>query len=51
MLETRRLARADFAAVFADPEALRVEDLLDRWFAPEAQTVLRALVARLKSKG
>jgi enoyl-CoA hydratase/carnithine racemase len=51
MLETRRLARADLAAVFADPEALRVEDLLERWFAPEAQSVLRALVARLKSKG
>ena len=39
------------AAVFADPEALRVDDLIDRWFAPEAQTVLTALVARLKSKG
>ena len=51
MLETRRLARADFAAVFANPEALRVDGLLDRWFASESQTVLHALVARLKSKG
>lgn len=51
MSETRRLARADIAAVFADPDALRIDDLLDRWFAPEAQSVLQALVARLKSKG
>ena len=50
MSETRRLARADLAAVFADPTALPVEDFLDRWFAPEAQAVLQALVARLKSK-
>lgn len=50
MTETRRLARADLAAVFADPRALPVEDFLDGWFAPEAQTVLHALVARLKSK-
>jgi enoyl-CoA hydratase/carnithine racemase len=51
MSETRRLARADLAAVFADPNALPVEDFLDNWFAPEAQSVLTALVARLKSKG
>ena len=44
MSETRRLARADLAAVFADPAALPVEDFLDRWFAPEAQT--RAAGAR-----
>jgi Delta3-Delta2-enoyl-CoA isomerase len=50
MSETRRLARADIAAVFADPSALPVEDFLDRWFAPEAQQVLQGLVARLKSK-
>jgi 3,2-trans-enoyl-CoA isomerase len=50
MSETRRLARADLTAVFADPDAFHVEDLLDRWFAPEAQSVLQALVARLKSK-
>ena len=51
MSETRRLARADLAAVFADPSSLPVEDFLDRWFAPEAQSVLTALVARLKAKG
>jgi len=50
MAETRRLARADLAAVFADPAALPIDDFLDRWFAPEAQTVLRELVARLTSK-
>ncbi len=50
MRETRRLARADISAIFADPDRLPIEDFLDGWFAPEAQTVLHALVARLKSK-
>ena len=50
MLETRRIARADLAAMFADSAALRVEDILEIWYAPEAQAVLQALVARLKSK-
>jgi enoyl-CoA hydratase/carnithine racemase len=50
MSETRRLARADLAAVFADPNALPVEDFLDQWFAPEAQSVLKSLVAKLKAK-
>lgn len=50
MGETRRLARADLAAVFGDPRTLPVEDFLDGWFAPEAQAVLQALVARLKAK-
>jgi enoyl-CoA hydratase/carnithine racemase len=50
MGETRRLARADLAGVFADPRTLPVEDFLDGWFAPEAQQVLHALVARLKAK-
>ncbi|HET7359232.1 MAG TPA: enoyl-CoA hydratase/isomerase family protein [Rhodanobacteraceae bacterium] len=50
MLATRALARADLAAAFADPDALPVEDFLDGWFAPPTQTVLRALVARLKSR-
>jgi enoyl-CoA hydratase/carnithine racemase len=51
MGETRRLARADLAEVFAPSASLPVEDVLDVWFAPEAQAVLHALVARLKSKG
>lgn len=50
MGETRRLARADLAAVFADPERLPVEEFLDGWFADEAQTVLKGLVERLKSR-
>ena len=51
MTETRRIARAEIAALIADREALRVDDILEIWYAPEAQGVLHALVARLKSKG
>jgi enoyl-CoA hydratase/carnithine racemase len=51
MRETRRMARADIAAVFEDPSTFRVGEFVDGWFAPEAQTVLRALVERLKSRG
>jgi enoyl-CoA hydratase/carnithine racemase len=51
MAQTRRIARADLVEMFADPEALRIDDVLEIWFAPEAQAVLGALVARLKSKG
>lgn len=50
MHATRQLARADLAAVFAEPEKLPVEDFLDGWYAPETQAVLTALVARLKSR-
>lgn len=50
MLGTRALARADLAALFADPNAFPVESLLESWFAPETQTTLRALVERLKTK-
>ena len=50
MHATRRLARAELAAIFAEPDQLPVEDFLDGWFAPETQAVLKALVARLKSK-
>ncbi|HEY0178849.1 MAG TPA: enoyl-CoA hydratase/isomerase family protein [Dokdonella sp.] len=51
MRETRRLARADLAATFADPARIAVDDMLDAWFAPDTQAVLNALVARLKAKG
>lgn len=51
MGETRRIARADIAAMFADTDARSVNDILEVWYAPEAQGVLHALVARLKSKG
>ena len=50
MHETRRTARADLAAIFADPASFRVEEFVDGWFAPDTQAVLHALVARLKSK-
>lgn len=50
MLSTRAMARADLAALFADPAALPVEDFLDMWFAPEAQDTLRAMVEKLKAK-
>jgi Delta3-Delta2-enoyl-CoA isomerase len=49
MSETRKIARADLVAVFAQG-AFRVDDILDVWFAPEAQAVLTALVARLKPR-
>jgi enoyl-CoA hydratase/carnithine racemase len=50
MLETRAMARADLARLFDEPASLPVEAFLDGWFAPEAQTTLRALVERLRSK-
>jgi len=51
MLATRRLARADLVATFADVEALPLDDFLDGYFHPQTQATLQALVARLKSKG
>lgn len=51
MLTTRALARADLATVFADPDALPLDDFLAAFFHPETQAVLQQLVARLKSKG
>ncbi|MGA8276884.1 MAG: enoyl-CoA hydratase/isomerase family protein [Rhodanobacteraceae bacterium] len=50
MSETRRSARADVAAVFADPSKLPVEKFLDGWFAAEAQATLNALVTKLKDR-
>ena len=50
MSSTRELARADLAALFADPANLPLETLLEMWFAPEAQNTLRAMVERLKAK-
>lgn len=50
MLSTRALARADIAALFADTSTLPVDSFLDGWFAPEAQSTLRAMVERLKAK-
>ena len=51
MLATRRLARADLVATFADVDALPLDDFLEGYFHPQTQATLQALVARLKSKG
>lgn len=51
MTGTRRIARADLVAMFEDAAALSVDAILEVWYAPEAQSVLHALVARLKAKG
>ena len=48
MLTTRRLARRDLAAVFADPSSWLLEDFSAAWFSTETQDSLKALVARLK---
>ncbi len=50
MGETRRIARADLAATFADTARLGVEEFVDGWFSEESQRVLQALVAKLKAK-
>ena len=50
MLATRRLARADLAAAFVDPDALPLDDFTDAFFHPQTQAVLQQLVAKLKSK-
>lgn len=50
MLTTRRLARADLIAAYADPDALPLDDFIEGFFSEETQAVLTQLVARLKSK-
>jgi len=50
MLTTRRLARADLADAYADLDALPLDAFVDAFFHPETQTVLQALVAKLKAK-
>ncbi|MFA6231571.1 MAG: enoyl-CoA hydratase/isomerase family protein [Rhodanobacter sp.] len=50
MLVTRKLARADLAAAYADTEALPLEDFVDAFFHPETQAVLQQLVVTLKQK-
>jgi Delta3-Delta2-enoyl-CoA isomerase len=48
MAATRRLCRADLAALFEDPETLDIDAFVDGWFAESTQATLQALVARLK---
>ncbi len=50
MLSTRELARADLAALFADPAVLPIDTLVEMWFAAETQNALRGMVERLKAK-
>ncbi|MBD8873035.1 enoyl-CoA hydratase/isomerase family protein [Rhodanobacter sp. DHB23] len=51
MLATRRVARADLIATYADVDALPVDDFIEGFYHPQTQATLQALVARLKSKG
>ena len=50
MLGNRAVARAHFKQEFASNAAESVASFVDTWFSDETQTVMRALVARLKSK-
>ncbi|HET7267001.1 MAG TPA: enoyl-CoA hydratase/isomerase family protein [Oleiagrimonas sp.] len=50
MRATRRLARAELADAFADPNTFPAQDFLDEWFTEEVQQGLRATLAKLKSK-
>lgn len=49
MSGTRRIARADLAAIFDQP-GMDTEDFLAVWFSEETQATLRALVERLKKR-
>jgi Delta3-Delta2-enoyl-CoA isomerase len=48
MATTRRLARRDLAETFADPGRWLLDEFSEAWFGDETQSVLKALVARLK---
>jgi 3,2-trans-enoyl-CoA isomerase len=50
MLRTRAIARTDLVAVWGDTTNLLDPGFIDDFFGDETQTVLKALVARLKSK-
>lgn len=51
MLRTRAIARADLVSVWGDTSGLLDPAFIDDFFAEETQGVMRALVARLKSRG
>jgi len=48
MSTTRRLARRDLAAVFADRSSWMLDEFAAAWFGAETQATLQALVARLR---
>lgn len=50
MLETRRLARADLVDALRDPGRIGIERFLEGWSGAETQSVLRAMVERLKAR-
>ncbi|SFW35688.1 MULTISPECIES: enoyl-CoA hydratase/isomerase family protein [Luteibacter] len=50
MLRTRAMARADLVSVWGDTTNLLDPRFIDDFFADETQSVLHALVARLKSR-
>jgi Delta3-Delta2-enoyl-CoA isomerase len=47
MLATRRLARADLAALFEGGSEEELRSVVDNWWSEETQNVLKALVKRL----
>src|SRR5690625_3687586 len=47
MRATRRLCRADLAALFDDRDGLDIDSFVDGWFAEDTQATLKQLVARL----
>jgi Delta3-Delta2-enoyl-CoA isomerase len=51
MLRTRAIARADLVDVWGDTSGLLDPGFIEDFFAQETQTVMQALVARLKNKG
>ncbi|MEW9571025.1 enoyl-CoA hydratase/isomerase family protein [Rhodanobacter sp. Si-c] len=51
MLGTRRIARADLVAAWADVDALPIDDFVEGFYHPQTQATLQALVARLTKKG
>lgn len=50
MSNTRRFARSDLASLMGDPNRFPAEDFAETWFSDETQTVLRAVIDKLKSK-
>lgn len=50
MQGTRRLCRADLAALFDDGEALDISSFVEGWFSEPTQATLHMLVERLKQK-
>ena len=50
MLGNRRIAREHFRQGFADETAESISIFVDTWFSDEAQAVVTALIAKLKTK-